>query len=183
MADEPEDEVPPGDPGRRKFLKIATCAVGGGIGAVVAVPAVRYLLHPVGERVVSAGTDPIDVGHVRQLSVGGPPVRVRVVAPTLRDGWASASDVPLGSAWLRRTEEKRIAALSAVCPHLGCSIGFDGKLFRCPCHESAFDPTGKRLDGPAERDLDTLDAAIGDDGRIRLVWKNFRVGGSDKVEV
>ena len=29
------------DPGRRRFLKIATCALGGGMGAVVAVPVVR----------------------------------------------------------------------------------------------------------------------------------------------
>ncbi len=164
-------------------MKIATCALGGGIGAVVAVPAVKYLLDPVGRKVVTAGTEPIDVGHIRQLSMGGEPVRVRVVAPMIRDAWSSVNDVPLGSAWLRRTEEKKVVALSAVCPHLGCSVGFDGKLFRCPCHESAFDQTGKRLDGPAERGLDSLDAEVDERGRIQLIWKNFKVGGSDKVEV
>jgi len=183
--DEPEDEhpeIPPGDPGRRKFLKVATCAIGAGLGAVVAVPAARYLLYPVGRRIVTAGLDPIEVGNVRQMQIGGPPVRVRVVAPTMRDAWSSATDVPLGSAWLRRTGEREVIALSAVCPHLGCAVGFTGKQFECPCHESAFDPTGKRLAGPAERGLDDLPVEpIDQDGRVRLTWIRYRTGGTDKV--
>ncbi len=186
MADADDDELPreapPGDPGRRRFLKLATCGLGAGLGAVVAVPAARYLLHPVGRQIVTTGTEPIEVAHVRQLAVGGPPVRVRVVAATIRDAWSSATNVPLGSAWLRRTGEHEVQALSAACPHLGCAVGFDGKLFRCPCHESAFDPTGKRLTGPAERGLDDLPVEpIGEDGRVRLSWIRYRAGGSSKV--
>lgn len=190
MADEPEDEssahveVPEGDPGRRRFLKLATCGVGVGLGAVIAVPAARYLLYPVGKRIVTAGADPIEVANLRQLPQDGRPVQVRVVASSIRDGWSSVNDVPLGSAWLRRIGDREVQALSAVCPHLGCAVAFDpaSTKFKCPCHESAFDPTGKRLSGPAERGLDELPVEpIGQDGRVRLTWIRYRSGGGSKV--
>jgi cytochrome b6-f complex iron-sulfur subunit len=42
-------------------------------------------------------------------------------------------------------------ALSARCTHLGCTLNFDpvSQRFRCPCHGSVFDLSGKRLAGPA----------------------------------
>jgi Rieske Fe-S protein len=188
MADDEEPDprhdlvIPEGDPGRRRFLKIATCAIGGGIGAVVAVPAVRYLLDPVGRKVVTTGTEPIDVASITDLEIGGAPKRYRVIAPSIRDGWSTIDDVPLGAAWLSRPSENQVVALSSICPHLGCAVGFDGNDFRCPCHESAFAPSGERKSGPAERGLDPLPVApIGKDGRIRLTWIQYRQGGKNRV--
>ena len=54
------DDSPPAGGSRRRFLKIATCALGGGIGATVVVPAAQYLLYPVGRRTVTTGGEPID---------------------------------------------------------------------------------------------------------------------------
>lgn len=51
-------------------------------------------------------------------------------------------------------EDKPIA-LSRTCTHLGCKLNFhelEGVLI-CPCHRSRFDKKGKRLAGPARRDL------------------------------
>ena len=174
------------DPGRRRFLKLATCAVGGGIGLVVAAPAVSYLLDPVGRRTVTTGDEPIDVIGVDDLEIGGKPTRVTIVARSVRDGWSTATDVPLGSVWLTRTDDTTVVALSAVCPHLGCGVDFDAGAdrYRCPCHDSAFDLEGKRLTGPAERGLDSLTAEVDKDSRRVLVkWVRFREGGSDKVPV
>jgi len=46
-------------------------------------------------------------------------------------------------------------ALSSRCTHLGCTLGYDvlSAQFRCPCHGSVFDRSGRRISGPAEKDL------------------------------
>lgn len=46
-------------------------------------------------------------------------------------------------------------ALSRVCSHLGCLVGYDsfnGKLV-CPCHAGEFDLEGNCLSGPATKNL------------------------------
>ena len=41
-------------------------------------------------------------------------------------------------------------ALSSTCPHLGCRVHWEAhrERFFCPCHNGAFDPTGKAVAGP-----------------------------------
>lgn len=41
-------------------------------------------------------------------------------------------------------------ALSDVCPHLGCHVHWElqNQRFFCPCHNGAFDASGKPLEGP-----------------------------------
>ena len=48
------------------------------------------------------------------------------------------------------------AALSLVCPHLGCEVRPDSDGFACPCHGSRFDGAGLLLRGPADRPLRPL---------------------------
>jgi len=49
-------------------------------------------------------------------------------------------------------------AVSRRCTHLGCRVLFRKELdlIECPCHQSRFSPHGKRLSGPAQRDLPTF---------------------------
>ena len=44
-------------------------------------------------------------------------------------------------------------ALSAVCQHLGCTVGAQGDRFVCPCHGSTYARDGRVLRGPTERPL------------------------------
>ena len=55
-------------------------------------------------------------------------------------------------------ERKTPRALSARCTHLGCTINYDpvSREFHCPCHGSVFDRTGRRLSGPARKNLEKL---------------------------
>ena len=173
----------PADGGRRRFLKVATCAIGGGIAGTVAVPAARYILYPVGEHTVTSADEPIDVLPESRIRSGAPPLRVGLVAPEQRDAWGSVRDVPLGAAWLLRDDAGKLAAFSAVCPHLGCSIGYDAdrKIFKCPCHDSSFSLAGERLGGPTERGMDPLPWDV-KDGVIRITWVRYRVGGSTREQ-
>ncbi len=41
-------------------------------------------------------------------------------------------------------------ALSSTCPHLGCKVHWEApeNRFFCPCHNGAFDPSGRAIAGP-----------------------------------
>jgi menaquinol-cytochrome c reductase iron-sulfur subunit len=166
-----------GDPDRRGFLKIATCAVGGGLGVVVAAPVIRLVTAPVTTTTVTTPKDPIDVGAVDRVVVGAPWTKLSVIAPVVSDAWTTARDVVLGAAWVRRPDAQKIEALSAVCPHLGCAVGWDdgAKSFLCPCHNSRWTENGDLAGGgPAKRPLDPLPIEV-KDGRLRLTWVAYKL--------
>ena len=49
-------------------------------------------------------------------------------------------------------------AVSRKCTHLGCRLNYreNEKSLLCPCHQSRFTIEGKRVAGPAERNLPTF---------------------------
>jgi glycine/D-amino acid oxidase-like deaminating enzyme/nitrite reductase/ring-hydroxylating ferredoxin subunit len=81
---------------------------------------------------------------------------------------SSAEDVqPDSGAIVRRGLDKvaiyrdadgQVHERSAVCPHLGCLVRWNGyeKTWDCPCHGSRFDRYGKVLNGPSPVDLRPL---------------------------
>jgi menaquinol-cytochrome c reductase iron-sulfur subunit len=171
------------DPDRRSFLKAATGVVGGGLGLVIAGPALRMCVAPTGADTVTTPTDPIDIGALDRIRIGAPWQRVLVAAPIVKDAWLTAHDVVLGAAWVSRPAEGKLIALSAVCPHLGCAVGFDDnvKTFLCPCHNSKWSEAGALLPntGPAKRDLDPLPIEV-KDGRLRLTWVRYKLDTSSR---
>jgi menaquinol-cytochrome c reductase iron-sulfur subunit len=166
---------------RRDFLKLATCALGGGVGLAVIGPVLRLAADPAGKTTVTAPTAPLDIGAVDSLRIGEPPRKVDIVAPIVKDAWVAARDIVLGAAWLRRTAPDQVVALSAVCPHLGCAIGWDGKTFVCPCHDSKFGVDGDVLGGPSKRAMDPLPLTIVN-GRVMLTWKRFKADTADRED-
>ena len=54
-----------------------------------------------------------------------------------------------------KNEKGEVFLVSAICPHLGCELGWNPqeKSWDCPCHGSRFDYRGKILDGPAQENL------------------------------
>jgi Rieske Fe-S protein len=49
-------------------------------------------------------------------------------------------------------------ALSSICPHLGCRVHWEShnERFFCPCHNGAFDSSGKAIAGPPKTANQTL---------------------------
>ena len=56
---------------------------------------------------------------------------------------------------LYRDSGGELHALSSVCTHMACDVGWNDqeKVWDCPCHGSRFSPAGDVIRGPAARPL------------------------------
>ena len=73
-------------------------------------------------------------------------------------------------------------ALSAVCSHLGCTVGRADEGYHCPCHGSFFTETGFNESGPAPRPLPWLPLTLGGDGSL-VVDMDAEVDAETVLEV
>ena len=128
-------------PERRGFLgKLTSGLMVGGLAAgygVFATHAARFL-YPNGK----GSTGWQFVATLDQLVLGDSlpfttPAGAKIVVARQREGDTADSFV----------------ALSSVCPHLGCAVHWESQndRFFCPCHNGAFDSTGKPTEGPPEK--------------------------------
>lgn len=165
-------------------MTVATCAIGGGVGLVAVAPVLRLLADPLGKTTVTSPTAPFDLGPADRFALDAPPRKVELIAPLLKDGWTAARDVRVGAAFIRRTGPRPgdIDARSAICPHLGCAVGYDAaqQNYLCPCHDSRFAVTGAKLTGPSERGLDDLPVTVDPSGRLQLTWVRYKLGAAVK---
>lgn len=148
---EPEVRAIPS--GRRSFLRTLFTAGAGALGAILAVPLIRYISYPIyGAAPAGQWTD---LGPVDDYAKTGDPVRKLVNIGRL-DGWQETSSQQ--AVYVTHDSAGSVAVLSSVCPHLGCSVAWhaESTKFVCPCHGGCFAPNGTRLSGPPPRGLSTL---------------------------
>ena len=142
---QPRDAAPAGsDHGRRRFLTWLSQAFLGlwGLGAAAAVAS--YLRPPAhggaaGDRIVRVGLlDDLAIGEGRLVPHGTRPF------------------------YVVRVDATRVIALSAVCTHVRCILGYDRERrgFVCPCHDGRFDLAGNVLSGPPPRPLPTYAVSV-----------------------
>jgi menaquinol-cytochrome c reductase iron-sulfur subunit len=122
----------------------------GVVGAVLAVPVVRYLLSPASRR--PAGADAwISLGAVLQFPIG----ETRLAS--FRNSVVGPSDGPTANipCWVRRISAEKFQVFAINCAHLGCPVRWfpQSGLFMCPCHGGAYYADGSRASGPPERGL------------------------------
>ncbi len=69
-----------------------------------------------------------------------------------------------------RDRQKGFAVASAVCTHLGCTIGYfpSDARFHCPCHGSVFAADGTVQHGPAPRPLQWFEVTLARDGQLSV---------------
>lgn len=169
-------------------MAIATVALNGALAALLAIPGLRYLAHPLlRSRTASTWQR---VAALTALSPGRP-TRVNVIRAS-RDAFTAYPPGPIGSVWLLRTEGAdgggpTVTCWQAMCPHLGCGIDYTAErgAFACPCHASEFDATGARKHGPSPRDMDALETRISEaDAQgthwVEVNYQVFRTGRASK---
>ena len=162
---------------RRTFMTRITGLIAGLIGFSLSIPLVGYVISPALRRLPR---DWAEVGGVQDLPVGEPKEFSYIVSQ--QDGWLKTTAVK--SVWAVRESVGPVTVFSPLCPHLGCGYRWDSseRHFKCPCHNSVFDITGKVLGGPAPRPLDRLPMKVEED-RIFVVYKEFKAGSPTQTEL
>ncbi len=186
---------------RRKWLTAAAAGVlSAVVGIVPLIPGVGFFLDPLirrkqGQSGGAGGRKDAD-GFIRvpitvsALPEDGTPQQFTVLDDKT-DAWNRFVDVPIGSIWLRRVGES-VIAFNTTCPHLGCGVGFRPaqRDFFCPCHTSAFDLDGHKINEVPPRDMDALEVRRKSNGVVQPdgeeVWVryvNYRAATSEKIPV
>ena len=163
---------------RRSFLAGLLAAGSAAVGAILAVPLVRFTLHPVLARTTEKSWS--DVGDVDEFQNLEAPVK-KLVTIEQRDGWRKTiTEKPV---YVSKDAKGKLIVLSAVCTHLGCTVPWvEQKKFICPCHLGTFSPDGRLLAGPPPRDMDRLETVI-EDGVLKTQYQFFRQLTRNKEEL
>jgi menaquinol-cytochrome c reductase iron-sulfur subunit len=154
---------------RRRLLGGVIAGLAGLAGAVVAVPILAYLLHPL---IDPAGDEWRDVGPVDQFKVGET-VEVSIQEPSPLP-WSGQTATT--AAWLRRTSDSDFIAFAVNCTHLDCPVSWlqDAGLFMCPCHGGVYYSNGDVAGGPPPRPLFRQPVRIRD-GRVEILTRGLQV--------
>lgn len=155
---------------RRSFLGGLLAAGTAGVGALLILPVIRFVLHPLLAKTTEKSWS--EVGRVNEFQSLTEPVQ-RTVEIEQLDGWRrTVSQKPV---YVVKDSAGQLTVLSAVCTHLGCSVPWIEKQekFICPCHQAIFDPTGKLMGGPAPRGMDVLETKI-EQGVLKVKYQFFR---------
>lgn len=169
----------PTSPNRRSFLAGLLAAGSATVGALLAVPLIRFTLHPVLSRTTEKSWS--DVGNIDEFHNLDAPVK-KLVTIEQRDGWRkTVTEKPV---YVVKNAQGELIVLSAVCTHLGCSVPWvdKEKKFICPCHLGTFSAEGKLLGGPPPRDMDRLETKI-EDRVLKTQYQFFRQLTHDKEEL
>jgi Rieske Fe-S protein len=191
------DEHTPPPPERRRFLKWVTHGLGALVGAVIAFPAIAYLLDPRNRPARERGFK--RVGRLSDLTPGVP--KQFVINDVRRDAYTLHPSDVIGRVWLVRgegEESNEVKAFTTICPHLGCSINYQesSRVFLCPCHNGTFNLQGEKQEktpdggtNPAPRNMDSLEYRLvkdeasppdRPDSFIEVRYENFKQAEHEK---
>jgi cytochrome b6-f complex iron-sulfur subunit len=81
--------------------------------------------------------------------------------------YGSPTLLPDEKIFVFRDRDKGFSVVSAVCPHLGCTVTHAAdQKFHCPCHGSIFNANGTVQHGPSPRALEWYEVALARDGQL-----------------
>jgi menaquinol-cytochrome c reductase iron-sulfur subunit len=155
---------------RRSFLASLLAIGTSTVAALLAIPLGRFTLDPLWRTTSEVLWS--DIGPAGDFVSITTPLKVQVTIEQ-RDGWRKV--VSEKTVYVVKASDGRPRVLSAVCPHLGCSIGWNDVKgqFICPCHAGVFAADGTLVSGPPPRGMDELEATVAN-GRVRVRYQYFR---------
>jgi len=155
---------------RRSFLGVLLGFGTVVMGAALAVPLIRFALHPLLTKTTEIGWS--DVGKIDEFASLTAPTK-RLIRVEQRDAWRKIiSEKPV---YVVPANNGAVRVLSPVCPHLGCTVPWDEakQEFICPCHVAVFAKDGALISGPARRSMDELNSKV-EDGMLKVRYQYFR---------
>ncbi len=135
---------------RRRFVSMCACAAGASAATGLLTACASIAVRPV---TAMNGRVQLALAQYPELTEAGGALRIRP------DG---AQD-PI---YVLAVGDRRFAALSPICTHLGCTVDIQGDRLVCPCHGSTYDRQGTVLRGPAERALRRYPVDVTGDGIV-----------------
>jgi len=173
---EQQDESPGVNPkesillNRRSFFGALLTVGAAGMGAILAVPVLRYVLYPLYAKASKNVWTPI--GDMAAFSNLSKPVMEPLDLKQL-DGWREVDSSQ--TVYVIKGATGELGVLSSICPHMGCTVAWreDQNQFYCPCHGSVFTPDGAYVSGPSPRAMDALPHKVVD-GKLAVNFEYFR---------
>ncbi len=153
---------------RRSLLGYMIGMIATGMASVLGITIARYAIAPALSTSRSAGW--INAGLLEEIPENRPIKRSLVVSQEA--GWGRVNSQRL--VWIIR-KDNELTVFSAICPHLGCTVNETAEGFICPCHGSAWNAQGKKIGGPASRNLDLLEHRTQGD-ILEIRYQIFRQG-------
>lgn len=173
-----EQKSVPLDGSRRSFIGVLMGLASAFVGALLAVPVVRYVFYPLTAKSNESGW--AEVGLVSSFSNVQTPLR-RTLDLKQIEGWRETVSRPV--VYIVQSGGQ-VKALSDICPHLGCTVPWDPgrNEFVCPCHGGTFSADGTNISGPPRRPLDSLETKISG-GKLMVKYQYFRPDVPTKVVI
>jgi menaquinol-cytochrome c reductase iron-sulfur subunit len=127
---------------RRQFLAYTLGGAGAFMGVGAILPMIRFAVDPILQKKQIGNFIKV----VEESKISKEPFKVDFKIHQV-DGWYESD--PKLTAWITKGDDGKIFALSPICKHLGCTIGWSGEEapneYHCPCHGARYTKDGKNL--------------------------------------
>jgi cytochrome b6-f complex iron-sulfur subunit len=162
------------DIGRRQFMTLLTFGTVTGVALGALYPVVKYFIPPATGGSGGGTTAKDELGNTVSVTkfLGSHNVGDRALVQGLK-----------GDPTYLVVESKEAIGdygINAICTHLGCVVPWNvaENKFKCPCHGSQYDATGKVVRGPAPLSLALAHTKVDDDQVVVSPWTetDFRTG-------